>query len=239
MKLIQTKRLWELDALRGVAIILMVIYHLVYNLDLLFGIPLNATSGFWYYEGRFSAILFIMLVGAATSLIAKRYEKSDFWKKQLKRSVKLIFWGIMITLATYLTYPNQTIWFGILHFMAIGILITSLFAKRIWLHIILAPLFFIFNDPMAAMDVNHYYGIMLGFKPANFQSFDYYPLFPYLAWMMLGIAAGNLIYRKKGQILSFQPNKSLKILAWIGQKSLWIYLIHQPVLLGILWLFLR
>jgi len=78
----------------------------------------------------------------------------------------------------------------------------------------------------------------LGLAPASFSSVDYFPLLPWMAPILFGTAAGNLLYNRKLLRFHLPPGKELRLLTAPGRVSLWIYLLHQPILLAGLWLIL-
>jgi len=232
----KSPRLWPLDALRGVAIILMVAFHLIFDLKNFFGFSaLRIDEGFWLYESRFAAILFIGLAGAVSALLGRQFAGRELWRKNASRGLRLIALGFLITLATRIAYPEWTIWFGILHFLGVAIVLSSFFTGHGWMNAAMG---------MAAIGIGFWFKtlrsttplwILFGVRPTHFQTFDYYPLFPWFGVLLLGIAAGHWWIEKKSA--AAPPPRHAKPLLWLGKYSLWIYLIHQPVLLGILMTF--
>jgi len=231
------KRIWELDALRGIAIILMVIFHTIFNLEVFFNInKFNHMNGFWFYEGRISAVLFILLVGIATSIIQHRYSLNESLKKNTYRGLRLITLGLIITAVTYVLIPTNTIWFGIMHFLGISILISIPLAKYKKINLILATILLVAHYQVGKIYTTSYLGIIFGIYPASFQSYDHYALIPWLGYVLLGIAIGNWLYPTGLPIIKRDPNTAEKSLITVGRYSLWIYFIHQPILLGLTWL---
>ncbi len=79
---------------------------------------------------------------------------------------------------------------------------------------------------------------MLGFMTFKPPTEDYVPLFPWAGAMLIGVAVGHTLIRT-----AFRPIAPLaRLPRWIGtmgRHSLVIYMVHQPILLGVLWLVLR
>jgi uncharacterized membrane protein len=75
----------------------------------------------------------------------------------------------------------------------------------------------------------------LGLVPPSFSTSDYFPLLPNLGWFLLGAVMGRTIYRKKQTLLPFVSPKNpiVRFFSFLGRHSLWIYLLHQPILSGI------
>ena len=245
------KRIDSIDATRGIAIILMVLYHLVFDLNYFLALELNPYSGFWLYEGRISAVLFILISGISTSLLFTTTKKSDqFVKKNIKRSIIILFGAMGVSLASFLIAPKMTIHFGILHFLAISTLlstilvqlspstlaisgITLLTISEKILQIISTPPF---KENLAAfvgMRESEWISLPFGLHGPTYTTFDYFPLLPWFGLLLLGLALGKILPQFT-ILTSIHPPKWLNT---IGKKSLAIYLLHQPILLGILFLF--
>ena len=240
MKKQKNQRLWELDALRGIAIILVVLFHVFFDLETFFGINrISIQKGFWYYEGRVGAIIFIVLVGVVSSLICRREDRTIALQKNSYRGLRLIGWGLLITLVTFILDCNNTIWFGILHFLGLSILIGIPLCKYRWINLLLALALFISYFPIRQIYTNDYFGLIFGVIPAGFTSYDHYALIPWLGYVLIGIALGNWLYANKRPLIKRDPTRTEEALAAAGKYSLWIYLIHQPILLGIMWLILE
>lgn len=215
------KRIFEIDLLKVIAIVLMIAFHFVYDLNEFIGLNVNYDSGFWYWLGRIAAILFIFLAGI----------NSGFSKNPIKRGIIVFGCGLIVTFASYLVFGDEYVRFGILHFLGISMILFPLL-KRInnWLLLLIALVIgilfsfdtFIYNTKII-MFLENTFG-----KP----SIDYYPLFPYLSLFILGILIYKIYYYKKKSILNLYTQS--KIIAITSKYSLLIYLIHQPIILGIM-----
>jgi len=233
------KRIWELDTLRGLAILMVIAFHTIFNLEIFFGFKnFNHESGFWFYEGRIAAILFILLVGVASSLVQHRYTYNKASKKNAYRGLRLIGLGLIVTISSYLFDSNNTIWFGILHFMGLSILISIPLARYKKLNLLLATTLLLTYYQTSKIYTTSYLGIIFGILPPSFQSYDHYALIPWMGFILIGIALGNWFYPNDKPIVKRRQYAFEKWLATIGKYSLLIYLIHQPIILGIMWLIL-
>lgn len=236
----KSHRIWELDALRGIAIIMMVFFHMVFDLRTFFGITqINYHEGFWYYEGRVSAIIFIVLVGVVSAIIHQKEEHTVALQKNSYRGLRLIGFGLIITLITFIFARQDTIWFGILHFLGLSILISIPLLRFKWFNVFLAFILFGVAYPLGQIYTESYLGLIFGIYPPHFSSFDHYALTPWLGYVLIGIALGNWLYRDGRPLIRKAPGKVAEGLMEAGRNSLWIYLFHQPLLLGILWLHFR
>lgn len=202
----------------------MVIFHLVVDLKEFYSFKVEYMSGFWFYEGKFSAILFILVAGIS----------STFSRNNLQRGIRIFGLGMLLTLVTYLYNPKYYIVFGILHFLGIGTILyhftnrlrPGLFFAAALLSLFLGLLF-------AKINVETPYLFMIGLINDSFCSLDYYPLLPWLGIFFAGVLAGKMLYKNKKGLLPF--NLRLTFVNELGRRSLLIYLIHQPVLLALLY----
>ena len=126
---VSSKRFWELDALRGIGILLVVVYHLFFDLNYFGVLKIGLYEGPWLYFQRSIAVLMLLLVGAGLSL---SYEKAflrgkNSLVKTIKRSAFLFAIAGLITFGTWV-YPNKGfIVFGVIHFIALAVLLSYFF----------------------------------------------------------------------------------------------------------------
>ncbi len=236
----KSKRIWELDALRGIAIIMMVFFHLIFNLRTFFGFEqISYHTGFWYYEGRVAAIIFIMLVGVVSSLIHQKEDHAVALQKNSYRGIRLIGLGLIITLTTFIVARENMVWFGILHFLGLSILISIPLLRFKWLNLGFAAVLFTSYQHLGQIQTDSYLGLIFGVYPPDFSSYDHYALIPWLGYVLIGVAIGNWLYKDGKPMIKRQPVKLEEGLIEVGQYSLWIYLLHQPLLLSIMWLYFK
>lgn len=218
-------RIWEIDFLRGMAILLMAVFHLAVDLRDFYGVPLDYFHGFWYVEGKLSAVMFMLLAGISTI----------FGRNILRHGVKIFCWGMVLTFVTYIYDPGTYIRFGILHLLGASLVLVY-FMRRLSvialciLAVIILGLgnVFIYQTAAAA------YLFPFGLTTAEFVSMDYYPLLPWYGVFLCGTVAGRLLYRERRSLL--KKPWHFEGLEEMGRHSLLIYLIHQPLLLAGLFL---
>jgi len=231
-------RLILLDAIRGGAVILMILYHLTWD-AVIFGhlapAVLESTPGVAARTGILG--LFLVVSGVSFHVAAQRGLNI---KKLSRRFAMLGAAASIVTFATILALPHAPVWFGVLHFLAIGTFILIPFAGRpisaaicgaavaiafLALRLMGSP-----ADPVAAV-FEHPALLWLGLGVRPIPSLDYVPLVPWLTPLLPGVAfAGPLI--RLLQSTSEESSQSLKVLAWMGRHSLPIYLLHQPLALA-------
>ena len=220
-------RIWELDALRGIAIIWVVIVHFLYDLRMFFGIDLlshGLIHPIWLHISK----VFIVLSGLCVTL----------GKSSLRRGTIVFGAGMLITVVTWamvkLGFAAEDIFirFGILHLLGACMLLWPVFRRLPWwLLAVLGAVFIAIGARFSGMTVENGWLFPLGLCRGDFYSGDYFPLFPHLGWFLLGTALGKTLYRKKK---SFFPRVTPpKFLCACGRRSLLIYLLHQPILYGI------
>jgi uncharacterized membrane protein len=216
------KRIFEIDLLKSVALILMILFHIIYDLNEFVSINLDYSSGFWYYVGRISAFLFIFLAGI----------NSGFSHSPIKRGIVVFSFGIIVTITTYIFMKDLYVRFGILHFLGISMFLYPLFRKTNNFILFLLALLIIIVSNVGLLDKMNLIVFLEGIFGG--MSIDYYPLFPYLSIFIFGVLTYKLFYYKRKSI--FNLNIKSKLVCFISKYSLIIYLIHQPIILGIIFL---
>ena len=234
-------RHWEIDALRGLAVVMMVVYHLMYDLNYFKVSDAIFTNRFWFYFQRTTASLFIILMGISLTLNYSRslqQGREVRYRTFLQRGVRLFAWGLVITAVTWLALgPGLAIRFGILHFMGVSIMIAYPFLRYRWPNLVLGVVLIGLGKYLQSQTFDLPWLVWLGFEPANHAYLDYFPLIKWFGVVLLGIFAGNLLYPENHPTIRL-PDLSqfwpVPLLRQLGHRSLVIYLIHQPLLFAIL-----
>ncbi|MFC2174341.1 heparan-alpha-glucosaminide N-acetyltransferase [archaeon] len=212
-------RFWEIDAMRGLAVVAMILFHFLFDLNYFAGINV-LDNALWLWIPRAIGATFIFLAGIALTL-----SKSN----PLHRGATIFAWGIIITIITYVAFPQATIWFGVLHFIGLGIIVSN-YLKKYALPVGIAAI--AAGAWLQTMAFSFPWLLWLGLAPTGLYTFDYYPLLPWLGVMMLGVYAGQKLYANKRTFVLPELGNAIGIkqLAFLGKNSLLIYLLHQPVL---------
>lgn len=229
-----------LDGIRGIALISMIAYHGMYDLVELYGVSVD---WFWKLPGylwqQASCWTFILLSGFCWHL----------GRRPLRRGLIVFGWGAVITAVTSLFMPSERILFGILTLIGSAMLLMIPLSKlcdkipSILGFFISALLFFITRNVNAhtwgfeaivlgKVSEFFYQGIgmtYLGFPAPGFSSSDYFSLIP---WMFLYLC-GYFLYKI---VIPYEPVKKLLkrplgVFSFLGRHSLFLYLLHQPVLM--------
>src|SRR5918997_4231137 len=115
------ERFWEVDAARGVAIVMMVAYHLTYDLETFGGYGIESTSGFWAWFADVTASAFLFLVGISLAISYSRAGSAHFGK-YLRRGIRILAYGMALTLI-FLALGLGVVAFGILHLIGVSIIL--------------------------------------------------------------------------------------------------------------------
>jgi uncharacterized membrane protein len=229
-------RIWEIDFLRGVAILLMVLYHFGYDLTELagvrrvLGIDFDLLSGPFQAAVAFFAGTFVVLCGISTSLT----------RSNIRRGLRLLAAALLVTGASYLFAPEEVILFGILHCLALCILVYGLTLEKAGPLACLGAAAGVVAISLAlpvlleTTPIHTDWLLAFGVHSDTFSSFDYFPLLPWLAVFLAGAAVGKRFYAARKSLLPW--GRPVPVINAAGRYSLWIYLIHQPLLLGIFYL---
>lgn len=220
------KRLWEIDAARGIAVVLMVLFNYAFALDYLKIYTITEGWSFWWLFPRIVAGMFIFIAGISLTI---SYSRSKSLKRQVCRGLKIFSLGLLITAATFLLVPEATIWFGILHFIGLSVILSTLFVRMKPVYLIAAGFAalaigawlnsFVFSFPWL---------LWLGLIPI-FTTLDYFPMLPWFGAFLIGMAVGKTLYAVERRNFKIKERKS--VLGFLGRHTLIIYLLHQPILL--------
>jgi uncharacterized membrane protein len=222
------ERVWEIDFVRGLLILLLLFMHLMFDLQYYYGINVNYEGGILNVIGFIFAPVFIMISGISTS-----FSRSSF-----KRGLIVLSIALGITVVTYLFNPAFVIVFGILHFMGVCMIASPLFKKlpTPWLFV-LSALIASTAFMLPYIKVTNNYLFMFGLYTSEFRSSDYYPLFPYAWAFLFGMGLSRVLYKEKKSAFPFTIKS--KFVNFLGRNSLYVYIIHQPIILAVLGIIMR
>ena len=227
------KRIWELDAFRGICILGVIIVHFVFDLTQLFGIVQWEYPTWFAFIQRWGGVLFLLISGISATL----------GSRSVRRGLIVLAGGAAITAVTWAMYAwfhfskNIIIYFGVLQCLGCCMILWWVFKRLPTWVLAVAGLAIVavglYLDTVILVD--YPWLVPLGFVYPGFNSSDYFPLLPNLGFFLLGAVLGRTAYRKKETLLPRVPenNPILRALCFCGRQSLWFYLLHQPVLAGI------
>ena len=238
-------RIHALDEIRGFAVFCMIFYHAFYSMAYLFSIDWGETLLLFFMPLEpFFAGLFILISGIS----------SDFSRANLKRGVKLFFIAMLVSGITIVLFEDQRILFGILHMLSISMIVFGLFQKQFEqietkIGLIVCAALFVLTIPVnqGFFGIAPFGGISIpktlyqldflypfGIYNHKFYSSDYFPLFPWMFLFLFGTFLGRCFQR--GCYPSWMNRSNLPVFSFLGRHALFCYLLHQPVIYGVLWI---
>lgn len=225
------KRIWELDALRGLCIIGMVIVHLIYNAAELFGMISGELPPLFTFVQNTGGNAFLLISGICVTL----------GSRNLRRGLLVFGCGMVLTVVTatgcWLGFCEREliIWFGALHCLGLCMILWQ--GVKGWPAPILGMLgisIILLGWRMESILVDFPWMIWLGLATPQFITSDYFPIAPNFGYFLLGAVIGKTLYRHKKSLFPKVDAERfpMSFLQYCGTHSLAIYLLHQPVLLA-------
>jgi uncharacterized membrane protein len=237
------KRFWEIDFLRGVAIIMMIIFHFIYDINYFEILKIDIQSGYISIFNYSIGTIFLLLVGISLTLSysrsKKKLSKRKLTFKFLKRGAKIFTLGLLITAVTWLFLDQGFIIFGVLHCIGTSIIISYFFINYRYSNIILGGSLILIGLILRNYTFDFYWLMWLGFKFPRLYTIDYFPLLPWLGVILIGIFLGNKLYpnyKRAIKIKNLDRYKSIRFFSYLGRHSLIIYFLHQIILLSLIYL---
>lgn len=245
-------RIWELDFIRGLCVLLMIADHALFDLGfvfldqwfpqggngLLFALCDFARDFYWFHPLRSIIQPLVVMCFMLISGISCGFSRSN-----LKRGLKLLGVALLLTAATYamdriLGYTDYfIIRFGILHLLAISILLYGWLRRygrwpSLLLGLLLAAAGLWFGaHPVAAEGLLPF---ILGIGSGSYSA-DYFPLLPWAGFFLLGGGLTTMLYRERRSYFPTRvQRRSARLTLFVGRHALWVYILHQPVIYGCL-----
>lgn len=238
-------RFWEIDLLRGIAIVMMIIFHSLFYLNYFNIYKMSLYSGPILIYVYLVGTIFIMLVGVSLLLSYSRVEniltKKALYLKYAKRGFTIFCLGLFITVVTWFFVGDGFVVFGVLHCIGLSIILAFPFLRFRYLNLILGVLLILFGIILRNMVFDFNWLVWLGFIPSGFYTIDYFPLLPWFGVVLVGIFLGNGLYNNYKRVFilrDFSVLKPVRFFCFLGRYSLIIYFLHHLVLLSIMYILL-
>ncbi|MCC7458480.1 MAG: DUF1624 domain-containing protein [Nitrospira sp.] len=224
----------RLDALRGIAIVWMALFHFCFDLNYFgFLTPRQhfTVDPFWTLQRTCIVTLFLFCAGVGQAIAL---EQQQPWSRFWRRWAQIAGCAVLVSIGSYTMFPRSWIFFGVLHGIAVMLIALRLLAplgRALWPLGALAialPLLWrhvAFDAPWLAW---------VGLSAHKPQTEDYVPLLPWLGVMAFGLAAGRWALAHARHLLDGPLPRAANALALLGRWSLSFYMVHQPVLIGLL-----
>lgn len=240
-----SERICMMDELRGFAVFCMVFYHAFYTMAFLFHFELGMKLLLFFTPAEpYFAGLFLLISGISSQLS----------RSNLIRGAKLLAIALVITLVTVLFVPEARILFGILHLLSVAMILFGLLSRPlgkvpVWVGLFFCVLLFLFTAKIGSgvLSLPGLFSLELpkelytaeflfpfGIYKETFFSADYFPLFPWIFIYLAGTFLGR--FAKQGKFPRFLYPSRVPALSFLGRHALVIYVLHQPIIYGIVWI---
>ena len=230
----------RIDALRGVAIVWMTCYHFAFDLNHFGWIRQNfLLDPFWTWQRTSIVSLFLFCAGLGQAVAITQ---GQGWPRFWRRWAQIAGCAVLVSAGSALMFPRSFIHFGVLHGIALMLIVVRLTAhwgRWLWLAGLVAVLL-----PLAAPAAHQAWPALevfngralnwIGFISRKPVTEDYVPLLPWLGVMWWGLAAGQWLLREKPALVQAPIPGLASPLAWLGRWSLSWYMLHQPLLIGLM-----
>ena len=231
-----TGRLPGIDALRGAAVCMMIVYHFAFDLRY-FRVTASdfERDPFWLGFRALIVTSFMTLVGASL-VLADRAGVTT--RRHARRVAAIAACALAVSAGSYLMFPSSFIYFGILHCIAVASLLAWPLRRRPRTALVAGLVVIGAGLALSAPAFDARALSWLGFTTTKPRTEDYVPLAPWAGFILLGIALGPALAGVRFRAL--RPLRGApRWLRWLGRHSLAVYMVHQPLLLGTLWLVVR
>jgi uncharacterized membrane protein len=237
---LKKNRIWEIDCLRGIAVIAMIFDHLMIDLGYMFYFD----SPFfwrledfaqWYFEFPLRQVLQIVfiVIFLGISGISSSFSRNHYW-----RGLKVLIVAYLITAVTYFMGESYLITFGVLHMLGVSMLIYGLLRKlKNWHLLLIGGVMVavgIVLELITLPRIDNYFLFMLGFTHVGGVG-DYFPLLPWTGVFLLGTVLGRKLYPEKKSLFAHTP-KWQRPFSFVGRHALVIYVAHQPLIYALVML---
>jgi uncharacterized membrane protein len=230
-------RIVALDMARAGALVAMAVFHFVFDLEM-FGFVAQGTTMLpgWRWLAYLTAGSFLFLVGVGLWL---GHGRGIRWRGYWRRLAMIVAAALVITAATWVAFPDAFVFFGILHSIAVASLLGLAFLRVPVAVLIVLGVAVIWLPQVArfsAFDTPWFW--WTGLQAVGVRSVDFVPVFPWFGPVLFGIAVAKLmegagLWLRLG---AWQAGPVARALAVPGRHSLLVYLVHQPVLISLVWL---
>jgi uncharacterized membrane protein len=225
-------RIRAIDALRGTAICMMIVYHAAFDLNWFHIISADFNHDrFWLSFRDLIVSSFLLLVGVSLVLASRAgISPRRFWLR-----IALVgACAMLVTVGSYVTFPKTFITFGILHCIVVSSILGWPLVRfpraALIVGIVVIVVGVAIGLPLFDLPSLNWVGLMTH-KPATE---DYVPLLPWFGVVLVGISIGRWLLERHTRDLRQMSRASPKWLTWLGRHSLLVYMIHQPIMVGVL-----
>jgi uncharacterized membrane protein len=219
------------DLLRTIAIIAMIVYHALFDLGYFWNVLRAPLGPLWTFSAHIIATVFLCTIGITYSCSSMSRSKT----RKIRRIAEIACAALLVSIATYVIEPEAFVMFGILHLIAASVIILLL-TERLssWEMAIIGVIIIVCAPILQRITTASLWLVPLGMTNAGFATLDYYPLIPWCGIVFLGRAAGPTLLRWIPA--RYAPHDRWTSYVLFGRYPLSVYLLHQPILFGVLWM---
>ena len=228
-------RIWELDALRGLCVLGMIAVHFLFDLTGFYGLMDWEFPPLLVFIADWGGVAFFLISGVCATL----------GSRCIRRGLIVLGCGLVVSAVTVamfklgIAYESVIIYFGVLHCLGVCMLLWALFRRcPAWALAILGVTAIALGLWFRGITVENRWLFWLGLLYKGFTTSDYFPLLPFLGFFLLGGVLGRILYQEKRSLLPGvnASHPVLRFLQWLGRRSLPIYMLHQPIITGLIYL---
>lgn len=235
-------RFERVDALRGLAMVWMTVFHACFDLSHWgYWVQDFRADPFWTWQRTAIVSLFLFCAGIGQAIAL---HQGQGWSRFGRRWLQIAACALLVSAGSVLVFPQSFIYFGVLHGMALMLLVarcTAGWGRGLWwAGAVALALPWVAQWALTGPLVD--WAVYLNARPLNWLGLvsrkpyteDYVPLLPWLGIMWWGLASGQFLVQYRPAVLQGALAAALRPLAWLGRWSLSYYMLHQPVMIGAL-----
>lgn len=223
-------RFWEIDFARGTAILMMAAFHFAWDLNYFGVISASLYTGYWGIFQKATLSLFLFIAGVVLA-VNRGIKRQEFLYGSVRRGMIVFGCGMLVTIFTFAFFREQFVYFGVLHLIGIALILSAPLAGKRMLSLLLGVAIIVLPSTVNLQHLGLQPFMWVGLaepKPA----LDFVPLFPWFGLMLLGIFAGNTLYRNGARKFGIHEARGrlTGFMQALGRNTLLIYLAHQGIL---------
>lgn len=229
----EVPRVDGVDALRGLAVIAMVAFHFTFDLANFRVVAADFYRDPFWLHARTAILSSFLLLAGVSLVLAQRTARgrAGFWR----HVATIAACALLVSAGSHVAFPQSYIWFGVLHMIALTLVLVRPLAAYPWAALLLGAAVIVAGNAFAAPAFDGQPWGFVGFATVKPRTEDYVPLFPWAGVVLIGIAAGHALIRSGFRAVAVF-GRAPRFVRWLGRHSLAVYMVHQPVLFGAVWL---